>query len=687
MDMRRHAPVARRARPGPATQHRALPQAYLGRVRSRRRDSFLGGEFGQGAKGRFRWLLSTCVAAAVGALAVGVVILGSGDPTTGEQGLLQNLQSAAEGPGAQFRQPAPRDGGLRWATPKADRLQTLTGALSARFVIHDSMRQKRGNREMIVNKSYARIVARLAPIPAKDADKIPPFNPYKLYAAPGSGEDGAAPNAEDTHEVAVKVIELLGGILPGDDGQEMDNNEVADLVARAQGGDEEGAATGFRGAFQPDGAERLAAQEMLAERSARAIPEPLPPNTTALAKNVVETDDVIEDLEAREVRVAKVARGQTLSRILLDMGGERTVVRAMVEAAKTYVADIGLVAGQEVHVTLVPSLTRANKSEPARFSVFGEGHDHKVTVARNAAGEFVASMSPLDDRIARAALGNEDQTQASSLYASLFHASIGQGLTHETINGILRIHAYESDFRRRVRGGDTMELFFDMKEEDKGVDGALGELLATTLTTGGETHKFYRFRTQDGVIDFYDEQGNTSRKFLMRRPVRGEAMRLASGFGMRRHPLINQLRMHAGIDWAGPIGTPIMAAGAGLIEEAGRKGEYGNYVRIRHANGYKTAYAHMARFASGISEGVRVRQGQVIGYIGNTGLSAGPHLHYEVLVNNQHVDPMSIQVPRERRLTGKQLAEFQKERARVDELARRNPVSSKIVEQPGPPVR
>lgn len=167
----------------------------------------------------------------------------------------------------------------------------------------------------------------------------------------------------------------------------------------------------------------------------------------------------------------------------------------------------------------------------------------------------------------------------------------------------------------------------------------------------------------------------------MRRPVRGDAVRLASGFGYRRHPILGYARPHNGVDWAGPIGTAIMAAGTGTIEEAGRKGEFGNYVRIRHANGYTTAYAHMSRFAPGISEGVRVRQGQLIGHIGNTGLSAGPHLHFEVLINRQPVDPMTIQVPRERRLTGAHLREFQKERTRIDELMRRNPISARIMDQ------
>jgi len=280
-----------------------------------------------------------------------------------------------------------------------------------------------------------------------------------------------------------------------------------------------------------------------------------------------------------------------------------------------------------------------------------------------------------------------DAAQASSLYYSIYNTVARQGISPDVILQILKIHAYETDFRQRVRAGDAFEFFFDLKEEEKGPEGGLGELLATSITSSGETRKFYRYRTPDGAVDYYDGQGNTSRKFLMRRPVRGEDVRLTSGFGMRRHPALQILRMHTGEDWACAPGTPIMAAGGGVIEEAGRKGEYGNYVRIRHPNGYKTAYGHMLRFAPGVSAGVKVRQGQVVGYVGTTGLSTGPHVHFEVLVNNSHVDPKSIQVPRERQLEGKQLAEFQKERLRIDEMMRRNPVSTKVATAGGGGVR
>lgn len=238
---------------------------------------------------------------------------------------------------------------------------------------------------------------------------------------------------------------------------------------------------------------------------------------------------------------------------------------------------------------------------------------------------------------------------------------------------ILRVHAFDTDFRRRVRPGDTIETFFDMKN-DQTTDGPPGDLLYTAINSGGAAYRFYRFRTADGLVDFYDQEGNNSKKFLMRKPVRGDDVRLTSGFGVRFHPLLNSRKMHTGVDWACAPGTPILASGNGTIEEAGHKGYYGNYVRIRHANGYHTAYGHMSRIAAGVEAGTKVRQGQVIGYVGSTGLSSGPHLHFEVLVNSRFVDPMSIQVPRERKLEGKDFAEFQKERARIDDLMKRSPV-------------
>ncbi len=625
--------------------------------------------------GRFRWFISTCFAAGIGAFAILFALLGANDQIDLAQQASIVSASASVAP----LRPSEASQGLQWATPKADKLVATSGAMSTKFIIYDSIRQRRDNREYLQKKTYARIVARLSSAPTSQfADRTPAFNPYKLYATGEEGNEQDVLASVERQDAAVKVVELLGGILPSDDGQEMNTPEVTEVVARDVIVQND--ALTLRPAFQADGSEKLGAGELLAQRSPRQVAEVVPPNTTALAKSISETEDAVDDLEAREVRVLRAGRGDTLTRVLAKLGGEHLLTAEMVRAAATVFSDTALVAGQEVHVTLVASLTKPGAVEPVRFSVFGEGHEHKVTVTRKADGEFTASTSPIDERVMRAALGPGDKESAASLYASYVAAALAQGLSIDLITQVLKIHASETDFRRRVRGADLAELFFDVKEEGKGADGALGDLLATILTTAGETQKYYRFRSPDGNVDYYDEFGNNSRKFLMRRPVRGEGIRLADGFGWRRHPLLGYVRRHAGIDWAGPVGTAIMAAGSGVIEEARFKGEFGNYIRIRHANGYKTAYAHMSRYAQGVGEGARVTQGQVIGFIGSSGLSTGPHLHFEVLVNTQQVDPLTIPVPKERKLVGKALIDFHKERARIDDLMRRNPVSTKVVE-------
>src|SRR5262249_14284896 len=171
----------------------------------------------------------------------------------------------------------------------------------------------------------------------------------------------------------------------------------------------------------------------------------------------------------------------------------------------------------------------------------------------------------------------------SSLYASLFQAAQALSIPPELIQQVLKAHAFTTDFSQSVRAGDGFQFLFGAKV---GSSGELGELLAWAMVSSAGTQRFYRFRAADGTVDYYDEQGRHSRKFLMRQPVRCSAVRLASGFGSRLHPLLQIVRPHTGIDWACPEGTPVMAAGAGWVEDAGRRGEYGNYIRVRHSNGY-----------------------------------------------------------------------------------------------------
>lgn len=577
MDTSRHAPLGRmRPRLAAASGSRTRAYAYLDRSGRPLSEIYVSDHADSRQSGRFRWLVSTCMAATVGVLAIFVAITGSMDLQETEGGTLEGLKKRLQEAPLVLRLKSAQVDGLRWAVPKTDKLVIPSGAVAAKSYIADEIKQRRGNREYTVPKYYLRMVARLAPISRTQAQAVPQFDPYKLYGTIGGPDEGSRPDRQ--REAAVKLFEL-NGILPSEDGQELDLQEVAALVARAQVTDEEGGAAGG---------------ELLAARAQQAadLPAPL---TTILTKTVFEQE--------------------------------------------------------EAETTLTTAPTKGGR---------GESPPPGQLLDRDRAGD-------------------------NSLYASLHYTAAKQGLGDDLILNIMRIHAYETDFRQPVRVGDGVELFFDIKDEERGIDGPLGDLLAAFITSGGQTQKLYRFRTSDGVTDFYDPDGNTARKFLMRRPVRCEDARLTSGFGMRRHPLLQTARMHSGVDWACATGTPIMAAGHGVIEEIGPKGENGNYIRIRHANGYKTAYAHLSRYAQNMAVGVRVRQGQTIGYVGSTGLSSGPHLHFEVMVrqrgenNYTHVDPRTIHVPNDRQLAGKDLVDFKRERSRIDDLMRRHPVSTKVV--------
>jgi len=673
VDRRRYASHGRFGTLAGKERSKGLLQLYRGRAASTFKDLYETDHAESRQGGRFRWLVSTCLAGTVGAISIFVVIYGSADPRQTKGGFLPALSLMGDADvatrGAAFLRPTR---GLKWATPKSDRLKITVGAATTRYLINEQIKQRRAGREYIHAKPYVRIIGRLVPVPPDYEKKIPAFNPLKLYAVTDPASSGAEDesDAKGMGSVIVNVVELLGGTLPIEDGAELDDAEVVLHVKRAHEAEAEAEKVRAGAEAEASGAAALAETGALGPDG--AAPDP---NTTVLAKPAQEAEDTLADLEGRETLVVKVGPNDSLRRILVRAGADSWQARGMIDAARKIFPESRLQAGQEVRITLVPSLTRKNRKEPARFSVFSAGHDHLVSVVRNSAGEFVASKSPsIESEIANANLGYNDRaSQTSSVYASVYYAGLLQHIAPETIWKIMKVHAFETDFRRRLSPGDEVEFFFDMKDEPT-PDAPPGELLFTSITTGSETYRFYRFRTSDGEVDYYDENGSNSKKFLMRRPVRGENVRLTSGFGMRFHPLLNEKRMHTGVDWATSTGTPVLAAGSGIIEKAGRKGQYGNYIRIRHPNGYHTAYAHMLRFRKGIVAGAKVRQGEVIGYVGTTGLSSGPHLHYEVLINKRRVDPLSMQVPRERQLKGRSLAEFQKERARIDELRHMAPV-------------
>ena len=367
-----------------------------------------------------------------------------------------------------------------------------------------------------------------------------------------------------------------------------------------------------------------------------------------------------------------VARGgETLESLIKGTGAVDSIQAGLAaEAVAKTTNSKKLRPGEELRLGLTPSIVDENAIDVGKLSLFYHGA-HVVTIVRSADGAYSTSDKPLKSEQNY----EESAGEHASVYVSTYRAAKSQDLPEDFITKFLKVHSYDVDFKQRVKSGDGFELFYELVQDENGAERP-GELLYAGVTIGGETHGYYRFRTTDGGVDYYDDKGSNSKKFLMRTPVRGAT--LTSGFGYRVHPLLGTVRAHLGVDWSGPIGTPVMATGNGTIEMADREGNYGNYIRVRHANGYKTVYAHLLRFAAGAAKGVKVHQGQIIGYLGNTGMSTGPHVHYEVLINNQHTDPLSIKIPKSRQLQGRLLTDFRREKARIEDLMHRAPVKTRV---------
>jgi murein DD-endopeptidase MepM/ murein hydrolase activator NlpD len=643
---------------------RGLPSIFLGELpkTERKLPPVYLCEMGDGASCRLKWLASTCVAGMVGVCLIGVAIYASMNMDDGS-GMVSSIRRASLAALQPIRGARLANDGQSPNGQKEDRIQMTSAGFVTRHVIHDTVTERQGSREFITIKPYVRIVAGLATDLPEDADKLPPFNPFKLYSDQtpvGSGET----SSDQPQAVNVNLVDVPGAQVPQSDGIELRTDEVNTLVSEA--------AENFAYADGPLAGGQTTLQ--LASYSPQEGFKLAPPaiNTTDIHKSMEDADtsedddSIDEDLIASATQKAlSVGKGDTLMSLFAKVDTEPTEAQSIIDALSPIFQADDLKPGEEIRFSLVPAPSDTGAMEPVKVSIYAHGGDHLATVTRNRQGDFVATTE-----------GNEIKTQQAStratLYTSFYHAALEQHIPQATIEKLLRVNSYDVDFKQKVKPGDTFEVFFDSGSSDD----ELGELLYTSMTIDGVQRKFYRFRTPDDVVDYYDEDGNSAKKFLMRNPVKGG--RYTSGYGMRKHPLLGIVRMHTGVDWAAPVGTPILAAGDGIIEMVGGKGGYGNYVRIRHPNGYSTAYGHMARYADGVAPGVAVKQGQIIGYVGNSGLSTGPHCHFEVLVNNDFVNPMTIAVPRGLQLQGRELAEFQRERNRIEALMQMDPVTSRV---------
>ncbi len=248
------------------------------------------------------------------------------------------------------------------------------------------------------------------------------------------------------------------------------------------------------------------------------------------------------------------------------------------------------------------------------------------------------------------------KAKQAEVKVSLYGSASQAGIPNSIVANAIKIFSWNIDFQRDIKPNDTLEVMYESYETDSGHVSKTGDILYTKLKIGNREIPLYRYKMSDGRVDYFQPNGRSIKRTLMKTPINGA--RMSSGFGKRRHPVLGYTKMHKGVDFAASRGTPIFAAGDGVVEKAGWFSSYGKYIRIRHNSKLKTAYAHMSKINSKVKIGQRVRQGQVIGYVGTTGRSTGPHLHYEVMLNGNQVNPRSVNLPTGEELSGKEMANF-----------------------------
>jgi murein DD-endopeptidase MepM/ murein hydrolase activator NlpD len=550
--------------------------------------------------------------------------------------------------------------GNRAIARKSDRLPPVTEINAARQVIRITTMTKVGEREVPRVKPFTRVSSNLALSTSELSANIPRFNPQRALF--NMDEDTVAaeerPDAAPDAEVSF-VTRDLASVMP--------RMRVAALVPIEDVLTKVRDAANWTGPTPPKFALASAAAGNFAHATQELPADPYAPfearitaeNITMLPKTAAQATGG----NSWNERLIPIKKGDTLSGILRDLGATPEEIKAIAVVLGTRAHDGNLKDGQKLRVLLSP-VRGTQRLQPVRIMLVSD-QTIEAVVALSDLGRYVnVDVQTAEAPAAEAEDEEDDDGSGVRLYQSIYETAVRNHVPRTIVDELIRVYSYDIDFQRKARPGDALEVLYSGDEENSD---AKPDVLFASLTVGGELKKFYRYASpDDGVVDYYDETGKSAKKFLVRKPVNDGIMR--SGFGSRRHPILGYTKMHTGVDWAAPMGTPIYASGNGTVEKAGWESGYGKYIRLKHNYGYETAYGHMTAFARGIEPGVKVRQGQLIGYVGSTGLSTGAHVHYEIIVNGRLVDPMRIKLPRGRVLEGTVLASFERERDKVDNM-------------------
>jgi len=596
-----------------------------------------------------RWLSGTILTGLCGAALMGGAVFAALDGEAHFAANPERVESMLRG-----------GSGGRATIRKSDRLPPVTESSGARQVVRITAMTKVGEREVPRVKPFTRISSNLALSTSELSANIPRFNPQRVLFNVDNDTVLAAerPDAAPDAEVSFVTRDLAGLMSRMRVAAQVPLEDVIRQVREAANWTNP-TPPKFLLASATPGSLAYATQDLPVDPYAPFEARITAENITMLPKTAAQATGGNPWNE----RVIALKKGDTLSGILRDLGATPQEIKAITVVFGTRARDGSLKEGQKLRILLSP-VRGTERLQPVRVMLVGD-QGVEAVVALSDLGRYVnVDVQSAETRAAEAEDEEDDDGSGVRLYQSIYETALRNRVPRTVIAELIRVYSYDVDFQRRVRPGDSLEVLYSGDEE---TGDAKPDVLFASLTVGGELKKYYRYvAPDDGVVDYYDETGMSAKKFLVRKPVNEGIMR--SGFGSRRDPIFGYTKMHTGLDWAAPLGSPIYAAGNGAVEKAGWESGYGKYIRLKHNYGYETAYGHMTAFARGIEPGVKVRQGQLIGYVGSTGHSTGPHVHYEILVNGRFVDPMRIKLPRGRVLDGAVLASFERERDKVDNM-------------------
>jgi murein DD-endopeptidase MepM/ murein hydrolase activator NlpD len=388
--------------------------------------------------------------------------------------------------------------------------------------------------------------------------------------------------------------------------------------------------------------------------AAPKAPPPLSPAAVAALQHQAFTQaEAQPGFAAPETLKVKIERGETLEAAVQRLGVSEADARQVVQTLSAAMDTVHIKAG----LAFEAAIARPRAAQgPVRLVGLSlrTSPASALTVSRTFDGAL--RLRELAEKIT-----DDTDVAQGEIDGSLYESAERLGATPAITAQVVKLFSHKLDFQRDIHPGDGFKLVFDRKVTESGRTVAAGDLQYAEL----HGVKFYRF-ARGSDVEYFDEFGKNIKGFLLKTPVDGA--HITSLFGMRKHPVLGYTRAHQGIDFGAGTGTPILAAGDGVVAEAGRKGGYGNWLRIRHTGGWDTGYGHISRYAKGVHAGVHVRQGQVVAYVGATGLATGPHLHYEIWKNGQRMNPLSTKVPQGTVLAGGELSRFKAEKARIDRL-------------------